>query len=163
MLRKAILIVVLAFAATASHAQLPIDDDAPLMTGKMTKAELYEKAPVFRRNAEIYDPPADIVDGVSAVDEEIEMLLFLGTWNTDSQILAARFLRLIEAASNPNLSVTIFGVGRGKNEPTGTAQKYGILWIPTVVFKKGGDEYDRLRITSRLHMAERTLEKLSGE
>jgi hypothetical protein len=163
MLKRTLLILLVLGIASTARAILPVEDSAPVITGQLSVNELYDAVHAFEANAKVYNPPRRIVRKLSEVDTQVTMLLFLGTWNTDSQIIGARFIKLIQSADNPKLDLKIFGVDRSENEPTGTAHKYHIDWIPTAVYLSHGEEIARQPITSRLYFAERVLQAVTGK
>ena len=51
---------------------------------------------------------------------------------------------MLDAAGNPKISVTIYGVDTNKNDAGGLAKKYNIERVPTIILLKGGTELGRI-------------------
>lgn len=92
---------------------------------------------------------------LAAVDHKVEIICVLGTWCSDSRREVPRFWRILEQAANPNLELTLFGVGRrddaradeilremGFDESPRTV--YGVGPVPTFIFRRDGVELGRI-------------------
>ncbi|MCJ7593631.1 MAG: hypothetical protein MUO52_02525 [Desulfobacterales bacterium] len=52
--------------------------------GNITKEEHYRELPVFEKKDRNYVPRQEMVRKISAIDEKIDKVMFLGTWRKDS-------------------------------------------------------------------------------
>ncbi len=115
-----------------------------MIVGKMTIEELFAGFPVFAQTAEHYHPEARITTKLKRVRGRHEILLFLGTWCSDSAVEAPKIIKALQTAGNPQLSLTIIGVDKAKREWSGIAERYVIERVPTTVVVKHGREIGRI-------------------
>ncbi|MCL1050135.1 thioredoxin family protein [Shewanella abyssi] len=91
---------------------------------------------------------------LQAVTEPTEITVIIGTWCPDCHRETPRFIRIIEALNNPNITVTYIGVDRAKEDPQGLAAKFDFSRIPTFIVEQKGAEIGRI-----IEKPEVTLEK----
>jgi hypothetical protein len=53
-------------------------------------------------------------------------------------------LKILDAAKNSKISLTMYGVDTKKDEGGGLAKRYRIERVPTIIFVKGGKELGRI-------------------
>lgn len=89
---------------------------------------------------------------------EYDIILFLGTWCSDSQREVPAFFKILEAAGYPVDAVTIYAVDDReefkKSTPGGEARARNIVRVPTLIFEKNGKEVNRI-----IELPVQTLEK----
>ena len=115
-----------------------------MLLGKITARELYEKYPVFAENASAYKPDSRIVERIGRLDGDTAVVMFLGTWCGDSVREVPRFLKLIESADNPRISLVMYGLDKSLDDGEGIAHEYNIERVPTMVFLREDREVGRL-------------------
>ncbi len=92
---------------------------------------------------------------LQAVATPTDILCVLGTWCEDSQREVPRFWRLLEAAGNPHLRLSMVAVGRAGDAVANQAladlglgedyrAEHGIEKVPTFVFSHDGREIGRI-------------------
>ncbi|MGD0489665.1 MAG: hypothetical protein ABSB94_21095 [Syntrophorhabdales bacterium] len=67
------------------------------LKGKITTEQLYAGAPVFRENAQKFTPDTVAVKRIREIDWQLKIVMFLGTWCSDSMREAPKLLKLLEA------------------------------------------------------------------
>ena len=86
------------------------------------------------------------------------ILLFMGTWCSDSQREVPAMIKILEAAGYPVDSVEIYAVDDReefkKTTPGGEARARNIVRVPTLIFEKDGEEVNRI-----IELPVQTLEK----
>jgi thiol-disulfide isomerase/thioredoxin len=85
-----------------------------------------------------------LVRKLAAIDEPLDVLLFLGTWCSDSRGGVPPFMKALAEARNPNIRIRVIGVDRDKRDPGGLAEAYRIERVPTFVVLRGGEELGRM-------------------
>jgi len=120
------------------------EDGIDMLTGKITKGDLYKEFPVFEEKAEDYSPKAEIVGKIRKGNQQISVVLFLGTWCKDSISEAPKFLKTYDLAANPNFSLEIYAVNRKKKDGLGMAERFKLERVPTVIFLREGKEMSRI-------------------
>lgn len=115
-----------------------------MIVGKMTTEELFAGFPTFGENAAQHNPEPWITAKLKRIKTSHEILLFLGTWCSDSEAEAPKIIKALQAAGNPRLSLTIIGVDRTKREWSGMAETHVIERVPTTVVLRHGRETGRI-------------------
>jgi thiol-disulfide isomerase/thioredoxin len=86
----------------------------------------------------------DFLDLIRQVNQGVDVVVFLGTWCSDSRREVPHFLKIMDQAGIPMTRVTLYALDRQKKTPDGTANRYDIERVPTFVFVKNGDEIGRI-------------------
>lgn len=128
----------------AQAAKKVTGDRGEMLVGEVTAKELYEQCPVFKENAEDFVPHQDAVAAIKRIKEPTSIIMFLGTWCGDSQRESPKLLKLLDAAKNPKISLTMYGVDTKKDEGGGLARKHNIERVPTIIFLKDDKELGRI-------------------
>ena len=79
-----------------------------------------------------------------ATQKTATFLIFGGSWCSDTEHQLPMVEKILHLASVPTGNVRIFGVDREKREPSGTAGKWNIDKVPTVVILSQGKELGRI-------------------
>lgn len=96
-------------------------------------AKNYPNAPASKEDLEV----------IRAVSDELEVLVFLGTWCGDSHDHVPPFLKLMDDAHLPSERVVLIGLDRAKTLGTVTEQ-FKVERLPTFVFLANGSEIGRI-------------------
>ena len=91
-----------------------------------------------------YQPKPDAVAILKQVTQPTEIVVFYGSWCTDSQREIPRFLKILEMVDNPNLTVTEYEVNRQKKDVLGKFEMFGIEFVPTFIVIRNGRELGRI-------------------
>ena len=80
--------------------------------------------------------------------KDFDILLFMGTWCSDSQREVPRFMKILEKAGFPEGQLKIVAVDKRdefyKTSPGGEEKGLNIEYVPTFIFLKEGKEVDRI-------------------
>ncbi|MBT8209669.1 MAG: thioredoxin family protein, partial [Eudoraea sp.] len=80
--------------------------------------------------------------------KEFNILLFMGTWCSDSQREVPRFMKILEKAGFPEDQLKMVAVDKRdefyKKSPGGEEQGRNIEYVPTIIFLKDGKEAGRI-------------------
>jgi thiol-disulfide isomerase/thioredoxin len=135
----------LAFGVSPVEAFKKVTGDrGEMLIGEITKKELYKECPLFKENADAYVPDRAAVAAIKRIKDRIDIVMFLGTWCGDSQRESPKLLKLLDAAGNSKISLTMLGVDTAKDEGKGLSRKYNIERVPTILFMKNGKELGRI-------------------
>ena len=111
-----------------------------------------------------YSPPpwklAQISELVQA--RNATFIIFGGSWCPDSRAQLPVLFRLFSLASIPADRQQLYGVDHNVEEPTGTAGRFYISRVPTVVILSNGREIGRIAEFPRPDWADDILRVLSG-
>ena len=129
---------------SADDAATKSEDPVKVLVGQLSKEQLYREVPIFAEHDRSYRPQQALIENIKKIDSKVDLVMFVGTWCPDSQKEAPKILKILEAAGNPNLSMTIYGLDRDKKDPQGMAQKHNIQKVPTTIFFRDGKELGRI-------------------
>src|SRR5574341_1590585 len=98
---------------------------------------LYRAAPEFCPTPGFYEPADNALRQLRRYDEPLTILVFFGSWCSDSKHQLPIFFATLDRATNKNFSVKLFGLDRSKKYATGFAEALGISHVPTFIFLRG--------------------------
>jgi thiol-disulfide isomerase/thioredoxin len=125
----------------ASHSAPPhsAPSTAPPILGKISWADWKKNAGWLTYTNPAYTPSVAFAERIEEDinSDDFSFVLFAGSWCDDSQSELPKLFQVFELANVPLSKITMYGVDENKNDPTGTAQKYGVYKVPTLIaFKK---------------------------
>lgn len=92
----------------------------------------------------------------------VDITLFLGSWCKDSKREVPRFFKILDAADY-NGDVELIAVDRRKKTPENLQKGKDIKRVPTMIFKKDGEEIGRI-VEYPVESLEKDIQKiLSGQ
>ena len=97
----------------------------------------------FNTEYENYAPFGKTIAQLDAVQEDVAITVFMGTWCSDSKMHVPAFFRILDELTF-SCEVQIIGVDKDKKTPTGSATENGITNVPTFIFYKDGKEVNRI-------------------
>ncbi len=133
--------------AEATSAQISINAarmNAGQMVGELDKEQILNHDEQVKKNMAAYSPDEKAVAFIRKVEDEYDVVVFLGVWNSESVNHVPSFMRVMEDAGNPNFSVTWYGVNRAKRAPGNIVRRHNIQDVPTFIFYKDGEEAGRI-------------------
>lgn len=113
-------------------------------SGPLDLEALWAWRPTWRLRRDAARPDAEVVAALAAVDRPHTVTIYLGTWCGDSRANVPGILAALEAAGNPNLSLSLVAIRRGMTEPMATVRDARLTNVPTVVVADEGGERGRL-------------------
>ena len=125
-------------------ASMPAAGPDRMIVGKTSQGSLFRDYPVFWNRYRDYTPRKDVVEKITGVQGSFDILLFFGTWCKDSVSEVPKILRVLDAADNKNLKLTLYGVDRAKKEGLGMSEKFNIRRVPTTIVLRDGTELGRI-------------------
>lgn len=85
---------------------------------------------------------------LKSTSEEVEILLFMGTWCTDSQVEVPQFYKILDYLSYDLSSLSVVALEKLENGTLSCPQHlelgYAITHVPTFIFIKNGEEIGRI-------------------
>ncbi|MES2701136.1 MAG: thioredoxin family protein [Bacteroidota bacterium] len=134
-------------SATTSHRYDVTTDSKTGYTiykGPVTIDEL-RREPNFSwmKKADGYQADREAVEFLGKYLPKYQLLVFLGTWCTDSHKLIPKLVRVLEDAHATG-RLTMYGVDRDKWSGNGENKKYSITSVPTFIILKEGKEIGRI-------------------
>ena len=114
------------------------------LVGPQPKTKMLQSVPEWTRLAKMYEPNDRIANGLHNFQKSARIRAFVGTWDTKGKGVVAAFIKTLEAAGNPMISVEWIGVSRDLKEPAADLKSYGVRKVPTFIAWVDGEERGRI-------------------
>ena len=95
--------------------------------------------------------------------DRVQVLIFLGTWCEDSQIIIPKLFPFFDAAGFSNDRITVIGVDRNKKSISHITDAFNIINVPTIIVMKEGRELGRVVEYGRYGMVEKELAEIADK
>lgn len=95
--------------------------------------------------------------------DSIQLVIFLGTWCEDSQVIIPKLFPFFDAAGFSNDRVTLIGVDRNKKSIGHITDAFNVINVPTVIVMKEGRELGRVVEYGQYGMVEKELAEIAGQ
>jgi thiol-disulfide isomerase/thioredoxin len=121
------------------------EEQNDILVGSIQKSDLTQ-APFdswFNRNYSSYQPSPEALETIKNNINDYEIKLFMGTWCSDSQLQVPRFLKLLEESDYNMTRLEMKAVEEDKTLPNDLQKEYDIIYVPTIIFYKDGQEVNR--------------------
>lgn len=153
------LLLLLSMSASAQTFKKLIDEDTKktYYKGKVNFDDLKsEKLFTWYGKHADYTPNSDVVSELSDAlkNYNVKMVVFLGTWCSDSHELVPRLERVLSECHYPTDEMPMYALDLEKNSLDGVAQSYNIEYVPTIILLQDGKEMGRI-----IETVEESLEK----
>ena len=129
-----------------------------ILTGWITESQLLNQSPVYKQEKDSYEPDSTSIEILKKFNQDVNVLVFLGTWCSDSRREVPRFLKILELANNDHIKFQLMGLDRSKRDSLGLAEKNQIEFVPTFVVFKNDQEVDRIVETPSLSIEQDLVE-----
>ncbi|MEP7254084.1 MAG: thioredoxin family protein [Ginsengibacter sp.] len=119
-----------------------------ILKGIITKSDL-ENDPVYSKwyaeSQKIYPVPNEAaVKGMELNKNNVNIVIFGGTWCEDTHFVLPKFFKMQEASGFPEDRITLYGVDRYKKTTGSIAEDYHVTGVPTIIVMKDGREVGRV-------------------
>ncbi|HYV17666.1 MAG TPA: thioredoxin family protein [Verrucomicrobiae bacterium] len=138
----AALLLLLALPAPGGRAVA--DTTGEMLLGRTEAATILDISPEWRRGYDEYQPAREDVAVVKQAPPGSHVIVYFGSWCSDSRLGVPHFLKTIDAAQAPNLRVRYLAVDRSKKEPARSLEGVGLELVPTYVLSIHGREIGRI-------------------
>lgn len=96
----------------------------------------------------MYNVRASALEGVAAALKDVDIVVFMGTWCSDSQMQVPQFYKILDHLKFPESRLKVYAVDnhpeRNKTTPGGESATYKIEFVPTFIFLRKGQELGRI-------------------
>jgi hypothetical protein len=103
----------------------------------------------FEQNLLGYMPDEEAVQALRAKRSSIELLVFGGTWNSDSRYFLPKFFKMTDLASFPQDRIKLVGLGPDQTAIGHLAEEMRIHSIPTLIILREGKEMGRVTVSQK--------------
>src|SRR5687767_4523429 len=136
-MRKLYLLVAAMMVIIAASAQTQYEvineGNTKILKGIISK-DLISKDSSFtwyKQNQQGYTANPQAVASLKAKGNDIEFIVFGGTWCDDTRVLLPKYFSWLEASGFPQEKVTLIGVDRNKKTLSHLAEALGVINVPT--------------------------------
>ncbi len=101
----------------------------------------------YPRFLQVYDSThieEHFIEMIRLLHSDVNIVVVLGTWCSDSKQHVPRFLKLADLSSIPPTHLKFYGVDRSKKSSDGVTDQFQIERVPTFIFFKDGKEIGRI-------------------
>ena len=109
-----------------------------------------------------YQPKTAAINALKDKLKDCTLLVFMGTWCSDSRDLVPRLYKVLEQAGYPTSQIQLYGMDRPKNSGTGAETTWKVTLVPTIIVLKGNKELGRITETARKSVEE-DLAEIAGQ
>jgi thiol-disulfide isomerase/thioredoxin len=152
--------------ASAQSAEVTREPDGTkIIKGFVTKQQLVSDTAFawYAQNLQGYIPFPSALQSIKSAKDSIYVLVFGGTWCSDSKFLVPKFYALAQAAGLPDSHITLLGLDRAKTTVYGLEKTFNVTHVPTFIVMKEGKEIGRVVEYGKYGMVDKELgEIVSG-
>jgi thiol-disulfide isomerase/thioredoxin len=141
---KSLLFLLFSIFSIMAMAQQPT---STILTGKTDVQQLTDQAayPWFTTNYQAYQTDKTVaVQLKKAMPKGATLIVFGGTWCSDTQNLLPKFYKALDDAGIDRKQVQLYLVDEKKTSPEGLEKQYNIVSVPTFVLMHKGTEVGRI-------------------
>jgi len=122
------------------------DDRTKVLKGYLNRSILESDTTFhwFQENMKWGQADAAAVQSFSNNKDKFSMLIFGGTWCSDTKNLLPQFYRLVDKSDYPDNRITLVGVDREKATVDNLHKKWNITNVPTFIVLHNGKEVGRV-------------------
>ncbi len=133
--------------ASCMHKSPRVIEQPPsrvILTGWLTADQILDQIEAYQVGEKKYQPDEESVKKLKSTISDVLIIVFLGTWCSDSEREVPRFLKIMEQTKNSHISFKLFGLDRSKRDPDGLAEKHQIEYVPTFIVLHNNEEIGRI-------------------
>ena len=154
------------FASTHIHAQVrsyEISTDPnngeKVLKGLLSRADIENDTAFkwFKDNMKYGQADPTAIAAFKQHAQDIQLVVFGGTWCEDTQNLLPVFYRLIDKSGFPDSSITLIGVDRPKTTLYDLHKAFNVTKAPTFIVMKDGKEVGRVEEYGKLGQIDKEL------
>lgn len=121
------------------------EEEGPVLLGPLTREEIEVAAPDWVEAEIEAQPDLDAAMLLESSFAGAEVVVFLGTWCSDSRRELPRLWRALDdiGADHP-AQIRYIGVDRDKQEPSELLAGHDLLYVPTFIVRRDGHEIGRI-------------------
>ncbi len=108
----------------------------------------------FDNNFELYKVDTETIDKLKPLLKNVTIKTFMGTWCGDSRRETPTLYKILDATDYNYKNFSLITVSREKSTPNGFEKNMNIVYVPTIIFYRNGEEIGRY-----VEFAQESLEK----
>ena len=115
-----------------------------MLTGNIDPLTLDQELSQYPDYDGHYQADANYVAALSKTTTLTHIVVIIGTWCPDCHRDIPRFMKVLAAANNANISVDYIGVDKHKVDPQGACEDYLFTRLPTYIVIQNNNEIGRI-------------------
>ncbi len=125
-------------------------EEETILVGRINRAGLKEEpfGAWFSEGYSDYKVDVAALDGLKPALQDVDILIFMGTWCSDSQREAPHFLKILDHLGYGAAGLQIIALSdhpdNYKQSPQHEEEGWNIEYVPTIIFVKNGGELGRI-------------------
>jgi thiol-disulfide isomerase/thioredoxin len=146
----------LLFAQDVNKVVIDEKSEKPMLVG-LTTLEAFQDTSFswwWNSEYELYEINEDALAYLDGKMEEIQILIVMGTWCSDSRREVPRFFKILDELNFPVDDVMIINVDRKMEDPENLSNGLDIMYVPTFIFYKNDTETGRIIETPETSLEE---------
>jgi thiol-disulfide isomerase/thioredoxin len=146
----------LLFAQDVNKVVIDEKSEKPMLVG-LTTLEAFQDTSFswwWNSEYELYEINEDALAYLDGKMEEIQILIVMGTWCSDSRREVPRFFKILDELNFPVNEVMIINVDRKMEDPENLSNGLDIMYVPTFIFYKNDTETGRIIETPETSLEE---------
>jgi thiol-disulfide isomerase/thioredoxin len=122
------------------------ENGSKVLKGLITRTDIQNDTAFkwFNDNMKLGQVNAAAIDAFKKHAEDIQLVVFGGTWCEDTQNLLPVFYKLVDKSNFPDSSITLIGVDRPKTTLYNLHKAFNVTKAPTFIVIKDGKEVGRV-------------------
>ena len=131
-----------AISQTEPQAQEELDE---VLIGEINRQDL-EQAPFeawFDPMYKSYKPNEEALNTIQENIKDYKIKMFMGTWCADSQREVPKFYKILDLSDYNLDHLEVIAVREDKTLPNEDEKEFNIIYVPTIIFFKDGEEVGR--------------------
>ncbi|MES1244669.1 MAG: thioredoxin family protein [Acidobacteriota bacterium] len=158
------LLLAMSSVAVATAQQQQASGKEGVLVGDVTREQIEESVPDWALSESESAPDPEACRGLAAVERGADVTVFLGTWCGDSRREVPRLWKALDLAGPAvPFEIHYIGVDRDKKEPDGRTSGDGVLYVPTFIVRRNGQEIGRIVEHSPAGIEKDLLALLTGQ
>lgn len=141
-------------------------EEETIMVGRINRTGLLQEPfkTWFNEGYADYEVDEAALNGIKIALRDVEILIFMGTWCSDSQREVPRFLKIMDHLGYGTNNTQIVALSNHpdnyKQSPQHEEKSWNIEYVPTFIFLKDGEELGRI-VESPQESLEKDMRKIS--
>lgn len=122
------------------------ENSEPMLIGYCTRNVFSDSvfASWFNPEYESYEPDSATVELLKENMEDVDIILAMGSWCSDSQLYVPEFYRVLDEINYPANDITLIAVNEDKKTEGDELEGLEIEFVPTIIFYKDSQELGRI-------------------
>lgn len=150
---------------TVQTTPAPVEEQNDLLLGSIEKADLQQAphAAWFNPMYQSYKPNEKALKTIQEHINDYEIVVFMGTWCADSQLEIPKFYKLLDLSNFDMNNLEVTALREDKTLPDDSQKEYDVVYVPTIIFIKDGEEVGRFVEYAQEELEEDIAKIVSGQ